>query len=211
MELLGIALLAILGVWGYQKWHKSSEASSGGSTGSGFRLPELPPADFEEVAKESGWFVEPLPPWLVEEGEKLLKAASRGMAIPKTALRDIGEQASKEEKRALGVRSNAKMAKPYMEALSEKGRKEQPLNAGFLVLLRCSSRQSRKDSVRRAMDLEGQHALVAISSSRDERDCNAIKQYEGKLYKLDDLPVLPLESCDSVHCRCVYQPRPQIP
>lgn len=98
---------------------------------------ETPPDDFASVARESGWFVDPVPLWLVEAAEDWL-ASNKTSAVP---LRNTGEPLSKEEKRELGVNVNAKLGRDYVDALSDTGRAECPLRALETCLERTRSRR----------------------------------------------------------------------
>lgn len=98
------------------------------------------PDDFAAVARESGWFVEPVPQWLVEAAEDWL-ASNRTSVV---ALRNTGEPLDKDEKRALGVNVNAKLGHDYVDALSDAGRAECPLGALETCLQRTRRRRARQ-------------------------------------------------------------------
>lgn len=96
--------------------------------------------DFATVARESGWFVDPVPQWLVDAAEEWL-ASNKTSVVP---LRNTGEPLDKEEKKALGVNVNAKLGRDYVDALSEAGRAECPLRALETCLERARSRREGK-------------------------------------------------------------------
>lgn len=101
---------------------------------------ETPPDDFASVARESGWFVDPVPQWLVEAAEEWL-ASNKTSVVP---LRNTGEPLDKDEKRALGVNVNAKLGRDYVNALSDAGRAECPLRAIETCLQRTRQRRAQK-------------------------------------------------------------------
>lgn len=101
---------------------------------------ETPPDDFASVARESGWFVDPVPQWLVEAAEDWL-ASNKTSVVP---LRNTGEPLDKDEKRALGVNVNAKLGRDYVNALSDAGRAECPLRAIETCLQRTRQRRAQK-------------------------------------------------------------------
>ncbi len=101
---------------------------------------ETLPDDFASVARESGWFVDPVPQWLVDAAEDWL-ASNKTSVVP---LRNTGEPLDKEEKRALGVNVNAKLGRDYIDALSDTGRAECPIKALETCLQRTRSRRAQK-------------------------------------------------------------------
>lgn len=209
MEWLWLVLLAGICVWGYTKLtsgkvNKEMAAKSG--TKATVTPVELPPSDFETVARESGWFVDPLPDWLMTAVRKHLDASETDQRVSTTALRSTGEALTNDEKRELGVRANAKLGRDYVEALSDKGKSENPINALKLVLLRCASRRSREKNLQEIAMID-QNIKVEIMSAGDERDCNGVRSYEGRSFSLERLPPLPLDGCDAEHCRCLYSPK----
>lgn len=50
--------------------------------------------------------------------------------------------------------------------------------------------------------------LGEIFFAEDERTCQAVRRYDGRLFHPDELPKLPVPGCDAETCRCVYGWRP---
>lgn len=156
----------------------------------------LPPSDWETVARDSGWFVDPLPDWLVPALQEKTTAQVRG----------TGEPVDKEKKKELGINPNAKLGWDYVNSLTVKGKAEYPLDAPKIIALRASYRQSRQEELERAEQLQSEAAnvKVRITAAGDEGDCGAIKGYEGRDYSPATVPILPLADCDAQYCRCAY-------
>jgi hypothetical protein len=45
---------------------------------------------------------------------------------------------------------------------------------------------------------------VSIFPCNDERDCKSVKELRGKVYAINEVPILPLKTCDASYCRCSY-------
>jgi hypothetical protein len=217
-----IALIAVtVGLWklGALKPSKRGKARpthssrKGGNTKRGTSKPaplpvDLPPDDFASVATESRWFVDPLPRWLKQAAEQHLSATAGGGQPQKiTTIRGTGEELSNDEKRALGVRANAKLGRDYVDALSEVGKSENPLGALETCIHRARGRRARKRDLKQAAEW-GAGAKLEVLAANDERDCQAVRKISGTAFSLENVPRLPLDGCDALYCRCLYQIKP---
>jgi len=166
-------------------------------------LDRLPAGDFATVAAESGFFVSPVPDWLVAEAEsELADWQSADVQIIDRRIRQTGTLLNIEEKRALGISGNAKISRQFIQTLSQEGLKK-PTSALVICLHRCTSARANAYSTASATLLSG--AIdVKIFAAQDERTCAAARAIDGKKYSLEDAPALPLHSCDAQWCRCVY-------
>lgn len=111
-----------------------------------------------------------------------------------TAYRKDGEQLSNDEKRALGLRSNAFMSRKAFGDLTEKGRKV-PLKAHDTVLLRATFTLSRYKTIKTVR-------ADSIPELRDEfkydvlsMECPVCKRLDGTIVKGDDVFVFPPDQC----------------
>lgn len=161
---------------------------------------ELPADDFVSVARESGWFVDPLPQWMVTAAEQWL-GANRSSVVP---LRNTGEPLDKDEKRALGVSTNAKLGRDYVDALSEAGRADRPLRAIEVCLHRARNRRARKRTLQQAAESGGE-ASIQIVTADEQRRCQAVDAIADQVYRLSEVPRLPVDGCDALDCACTYQ------
>ena len=133
----------------------------------------------------------------VEQGER------EGLGYDTIArnVRSVGDQLTADEKRALGIRANAKACRKYVDALTPLGR-EKPLDAGFLVVQRAMHQRAVGDPFE--IFKPGIVDEVEIMFAADNRTCDAVKKLDGKRYRQGELPRLPLADCDAEYCRCLY-------
>jgi hypothetical protein len=111
-----------------------------------------------------------------------------------TAYRKDGEQLSNEQKKALGLRSNAFLSLKAFDELTDNGRAD-PLKAHETVLLRATFTLKRYRSIWHARSM-------GLSSFRDEykydmtaSDCPICKALDGTITKGDDALVFPPDGC----------------
>lgn len=114
-------------------------------------------------------------------------------------IRSRGAPLSADEKRALGMRANAKVGSGFVEALTAKGR-EAPMDAPFLLVQYVMHQESLKRH-RESGEGDFQMELVAV---KDDRTCDAARKRDGEIFNVDDVPELPLPDCDAEYCRCIF-------
>jgi hypothetical protein len=111
-----------------------------------------------------------------------------------TAYRKDGEQISKEEKKALGVRSNAFLSRKAFDELAENGRST-PLIAHETVLLRATFTLIRYKSILNARQIESPVFNDEFKYDMLKLDCQACKELDGTVTKGDDAKIFPPDNC----------------
>jgi hypothetical protein len=111
-----------------------------------------------------------------------------------TAYRQDGEQLSKEEKRALGLRSNAALSRKAFGELTQKGR-ENPLRAHETVLLRATFTLSRYQAIVRARGFDLPEFCDDYRYSMLRADCDACAALDGMIVKGDAAAIFPPPGC----------------
>ncbi|ANL74256.1 hypothetical protein AMC83_PA00029 (plasmid) [Rhizobium phaseoli] len=113
-----------------------------------------------------------------------------------TAYRKGGEQLSKDEKRALGLRSNAFLSRRAHEDLTEAGR-EVPLKAHETVLLRATFTLNRYRTLQsiKASDIVADKAFKGISYDVLNASCPVCGPLSGKTIQIEDASIFPLKGC----------------
>lgn len=106
------------------------------------------------------------------------------------------EQLTKEEKNAIGLRSNASMSRQAFEDLTEIGLKE-PLKAHETVLLRATFTVQRHRTIRQLMTsgVAAEKSFKGIKYDVLNMDCPICGPLHGKTIKLDEASIFPLKGC----------------
>lgn len=124
-----------------------------------------------------------------------------------TGYRKEGEQLSKEEKKALGLRSNAFLSRQAFEDLTEDGRDE-PLTSHETVLLRatftvnrCRTLESLKTS-----ELSDMKAFQGIKYDVMEMSCPVCGPLDGKVIRIEEAAIFPIEGCTCDTANFGYRP-----
>lgn len=143
--------------------------------------------------------------YLTEAAEGWLFAAlgECGYLSPKavaTAHRKDGEQISREEKIALGIRSNAFMSRRAAAELTEKGRSN-PLEAHASTLLRAYFTALRYREIAQAAR-GGAISVMYNGIFKDE--CLACAQLDGTAVPIADASPDPPEGCQKATCPMGY-------
>lgn len=126
-----------------------------------------------------------------------------GLEAVARAIRNTGDPLSKEEKKELGLRANVKVGHTYLAALTARGR-EEAYNAAFLVAQRALHSHSIDGIISDARAASDIIRGLEVVAAHDDRNCSTIKAYDGKVFALDELPILPLPECDAEYCRCIF-------
>ena len=119
-------------------------------------------------------------------------------------IRNTGDPVSQVERKALGLRANAKVGVQYLGALTEKGR-EDPMMAAFLVVQWVIHQRTCRRELHELRSLaDSLDVTVEVLVGNDGRDCAEVRKLKGKEFSLDTVPSLPLPNCDAEFCRCLY-------
>lgn len=158
--------------------------------------------EITQVLRESGWFVDSPPAWLLDGMQLLLSESEHGEKVALITLRSKGQALTSEEKKALGVRGNAKLGSEYIATLSELG-KTRSLDAIEVCFHRL---RHARYVAREIAQLKANTFVTRIQvlSADDERTCVAARGINLKIFNKRDFPSLPLPECDAAWCRCVY-------
>lgn len=116
--------------------------------------------------------------------------------------RKSGEQIGADEKRALGLRSNAFFSRAAKENLTDKGLK-QPKRAFEITLLRAMFSFFRSRAIEQARAKEDWY----IRAERCHGDCTKRLDFTGKNLSADDLSPLPPDGCEREDCSLHFAPR----
>ena len=107
-----------------------------------------------------------------------------------------GEQLTKEEKNAIGLRSNAFMSRQAFDDLTEEGLVE-PLRAHETVLLRATFTVQRHSTIRQLME----SGIVADKSFKGVKydvlnmDCPVCGPLHGRIIQIEEASIFPLKGC----------------
>lgn len=112
-----------------------------------------------------------------------------------TKYRKRGEQLSREEKKALGLRSNAFYSREAFDALTDKGKKS-PILAYENTLLRGSFSYFRSTSIASSVGVN--HAYLKYTSMFF--DCDVCAKLNGQMIKPDQAHWMPPSNCDRDSC-----------
>ena len=74
---------------------------------------------------------------------------------------------------------------------------------GLLAKL-TGKRSLRANAAKKNGSQKSKYRGVQIDANNAEC-CSAAKEVAGKRFLSDEVPVLPLEDCDAVECRCTYE------
>jgi hypothetical protein len=108
--------------------------------------------------------------------------------------RKNGEQISKEEKKKLGLRSNASLSRQAYSDLTDKGR-QKPLVSHEQVLLRAWFSVQRFRSVLRIKEMEFPEEHIEWTYEVLNMICPACAAMDGKKVDRQNIAVLPPQSC----------------
>lgn len=117
------------------------------------------------------------------------------------ALRGHGELASTEEKKAAGVNPRLKIGKPFLSALTDKGRID-PARAASAAAHWPMSERGR--ATQRAL-IEESGGVGRTLILDDDKTCFAARRLKGVRFRPGQVPVFPLHQCDQLMCRCSFQ------
>jgi hypothetical protein len=136
----------------------------------------------------------------------ILKGASFPFARVNTRVAFGGDTLlTVKEKKALGLNSRMKYSKKFIDYFEPSVlRSIEPKAALEAMHLDAFHRVSRKNELRRFKEL-GFVEKVKIVPCGDERDCGQIKRFK-KIWRIEEVPELPLPGCDAPYCRCMYEP-----
>ncbi|MBB2868595.1 UNVERIFIED_ORG: hypothetical protein GGI63_005239 [Rhizobium esperanzae] len=113
-----------------------------------------------------------------------------------TDYRKQGEQLSKEEKKALGVRSNAFLSRQAFEDLTQAGR-EEPLTAHETILLRATFTYNRYRTLQSFKSEEWKNikGFEGVKYDVLNMNCSWCRENDGRLVQIEDARVFPAEEC----------------
>ena len=165
--------------------------------------------DPRQLIEQSGLFKQDSFDWILEI---ILNNRDASYGSIDRKIRTSGELLSGEEVERLGLRANSKVSRKYYHSLSDHG-KEDILGAAFLVTQRIlhaerifyQHEQIRK-SVSNAQDVY--EAEVVLSNDGDDEGsdaCTAALSLQGKRFRFNEVPELPLPNCDADYCRCMLR------
>lgn len=111
-----------------------------------------------------------------------------------TAYRKFGEQLSREEKKAAGIRANAFMSRRAFGELTQSGRAN-PLDAHESTLLRASFTVSRFEKISRPVPDAVAGNLAGYRYLTISPDCPFCSRMDGQVVGFDEVTVLPSPEC----------------
>lgn len=117
-----------------------------------------------------------------------------------TDLRKSGQQLSREEKRSLGIRSNAFMSHEALQCLSELGRCR-PLTAFSVTLLRAHFSYLRSLRLQESQP----HKYAALLYDGTFTDCGACQSLNGTEVDRQNASPFPPEGCSREACAIGYR------
>lgn len=128
---------------------------------------------------------------------------------PEQTLTDYrkGEQLTKEEKKAIGLRSNAFMSRHAFEDLTEAGL-QCPLKAHETVLLRVTFTLLRYKALEhlKASGIATDKSFKGVKYDVLKTDCPVCGPLDGTTIRIDQAPVLPLKGCTCDTANFSYRP-----
>lgn len=120
------------------------------------------------------------------------------------AIRDQGEQLTREEKKELGVRANLKLGRRFVDALTDKGRVEPGMAADALVYANYTLPRTITEANRMRGDRTIKYLYLIVNEPGSPYVCdNAIKLVRKGRIARTSAPQLPLPGCKK-RCRCWY-------
>lgn len=124
-----------------------------------------------------------------------------------TEYRKGGEQLTKEEKKALGLRTNAFLSRKAFQDLTDEGRRE-PLTAHETVLLRATFSYNRYRALQsiKAADLVGRKIFKGVKYEVLNTNCSVCGPLDGKTIQIEEAPILPLQGCSCDTANFGYRP-----
>jgi hypothetical protein len=124
-----------------------------------------------------------------------------------TAYRKDGDQLSRDEKKALGIRANAFMSRRAFEELSEKGRAN-PLAAHETTLLRAMFAENRFNRLT-SHGLPDDLARYVEGFKYDTltRDCPFCSRVDGTVVPADEVAILPAADCQCETANYMISPK----
>jgi hypothetical protein len=111
---------------------------------------------------------------------------------------------SDEEKAALHINPELKISREMAECMSEKGLAEKdPRHIVPIIYYMNLFAVSRKYKL---MELRSRGITkVKIVNMGGDLDCEKIKNHDGGIFSIDEVPHLPLPGCDAAYCRCDFE------
>ncbi len=155
--------------------------------------------DYKKIISESDLFNPEKIDWIINIISNNLNTSFNKIDL---IIRTTGEQLSKDEKKALSIRTNAKISKRYFDSLTEKGKKN-ALGSAFIIVQRTLHKKSIIEQHEQCRN-SGLTFEVELCSPLDDRTCDAALKLNGTKFKFEDTPELPLDKCDADYCRCAF-------
>jgi hypothetical protein len=115
--------------------------------------------------------------------------------------RKYGDQLSADEKRALGLRSNAFFSREALQSLTEKGRRNLK-NAHGITLMRAMFRFFRDRTIADANAAD----IHQFQVSRSHAGCPACDRLNGKLISSNEAAIFPPPDCAREACSAFLMP-----
>jgi hypothetical protein len=111
---------------------------------------------------------------------------------------------SDEEKSALHLNTEQKVSREMVECMTEKGlAQKDPRNIIPVIYYMNYFAVSRKYKL---LELKARGVKkIKIEDVGGELDCQVIKTH-GRVFPIEQVPLLPLPRCDAPYCRCEYVP-----
>ncbi|MDR2049457.1 MAG: hypothetical protein LBP69_08365 [Treponema sp.] len=111
---------------------------------------------------------------------------------------------SDEEKEALHINPELKISREMVDCMSEKGLAEKdPRQIIPIIYYMNVFAVSRKYKL---MELRTRGVTrVKVINMGGDLDCEEIKNHNGGVYPINDIPALPLPGCNAAYCRCDFE------
>jgi len=213
LSLIAAVTLAVIAIFFTRRTKRSAKPED--SIHSGYGIP-MTEQEIESERQSNNQILELLERNIVASGlfrtEKIpeLIATLREGSTPfgRTNTRvafDGGPLLTVGEKRALGLNTRMKYSKKFIEYFEPSAlRTIEPKATLECMHLDAFHRVSRQKELLSFKKL-GFVKEVEILPCGDSRDCGKIKRLK-KIYRLEEVPELPLPGCDAPYCRCMYVP-----
>lgn len=117
-----------------------------------------------------------------------------------TKFRKRGEQLSRDEKKAIGLRANAFMSREAYDQLTAVGHKE-PLDAHYVTLLRATFSMFRDRTLRSDVV---HHPGANLSYCAIDRQCSTCRRLDGQPLKKELAASLPPPDCPVPACNITF-------
>jgi hypothetical protein len=154
----------------------------------------------EEMIVKSGFFVpENIPELMItlKAGQGLFERVNTRCVFDGSVFLSVAE------KKALGLNTRMKYSKHFIEYFKRAAFKTiEPKAALECMHLDAFHRVSRKMHLAKLRGIGVKQVRVAPVG--DARDCGKVARMK-KVYRIDEVPELPVAGCDSPYCRCIYE------